>query len=335
VLVTALILGSIGIMAARHDRARGGGSPVISSHPSPPSTTAPAPTEVPASPEVTPSPTPVVATPVSIPKVVAAVAAARRGSPIPARLVPPLPQIKYDQYPRIPNCWDLRHEPGHLGRCSLFTSGRRGTIVLIGDSHARSWLTPISWMARRDGWTVVPLWHVGCWPASYHAGRTCTTFERWAGREVRALRPDVVLIGGNFPYGNRHSIPKTTEGITEFVSRIKADARHVVLIGDPPSLRFDPTDCLGAPGATLRTCTATLTAQQVAAYRTAKETAGRVGAAFLDTMGWFCFNRRCPAVVGHTVTYRVKDHITRSYGATLGPLFRAAFRRAISASPEE
>ena len=325
VVVVALSLGSIGSVSNR-----GGAAPTTPA--SITDSTQATPTDVPSTSGTSSgSPTPTAPpTQSSIPAVVAAVESARRGAPIPAHLIPPLGDIRYDQYPPIPNCWGMRNEPGHLAKCSLFTSGSRGTIVLIGDSHGRSWLTPLSWMARRNGWTVVPLWHPGCWPAAYFANGECETFARWAGKQVRVLRPDVVLVAGNFPYGNSRSIPKTTDGVAGLFSTIRPFARHVILIGDPPSLRFDPTACLSAPHSTLRTCTATLLPAQVAAYEAAGAAAMRAGGGFIDTAGWFCFDKECPAVVGRTVTHRVKDHITHSYGATLVELFRSAFRRTLS-----
>jgi len=241
-----------------------------------------------------------------------------------------LKQLLHDEYPPIPYCWGLRHESRHLDKCTLFAGGAKGTIVLIGDSHAREWLTAIAWMAKRDGWTVVPLWHKGCWPATYGAGRECQRFVRWSERQVRALRPDVVLIGGELRFVTDQSIRQTTAGITSLVAAVGPYASHVVVIGDPPALGFQPTDCLGTRHATLRTCTWKLTDDQISVYQDAERAATQGGAVFLDTLGWFCYQKQCPAVVGHTVTYRENDHISQSYGKELRGLFRAAFVRAVS-----
>ncbi len=261
----------------------------------------------------------------SIPAVVAAVRAARHGSPIPAALIPPLSRLIDDRYPAIPDCWGLRNDPQGLDKCTLFAGGATGTIVLIGDSHARQWLPAVSWVAERDGWTLIPLWHTGCWPAAYNAGRDCETFVRWAEGAVRTLRPDVILIGGEFRFESPQAIRSSADGISGLVAAVRPSTRHVVVIGDPPALGFQPTDCLLARGATLGTCIRTLSADQVSAYEDAERAAKASGGAFLDTIGWFCFERRCPAVVGRTVTYREDDHITASYATELRGLFRAAF----------
>ncbi len=268
----------------------------------------------------------------AIPAVVAAVQAARGGSPIPQPLIPPLDHLLDDRYPPIPDCWGLRDDPHDLDTCTLFAGSTSGTIALIGDSHAREWLPAITWMAKRAGWTVVPLLHMGCWPASYGAGGECQSFVRWAERQVRTLQPDVVLIGGELRFESPQSIRLSASGISGLVAGVRPYARHVVVIGDPPARRFQPVDCLLARGATLAKCTWTLTADQIAVYQDAERAAAHGGAAFLDTIGWFCFEKQCPTVVGRTVTYRENDHISQSYATELRGLFRSAFLRAVAAT---
>jgi peptidoglycan/LPS O-acetylase OafA/YrhL len=265
----------------------------------------------------------------AIPAVVAAERAAQDGSPIPSPLIPPLSRLLEDRYPPITECWDLRNDPHGVQKCTLFPGGGTGTIVLIGDSHARQWLPAIAWMAKRDGWTLVPFWHTGCWPSAYDAGGECQTFIGWVTRQVRTLRPDVVLIGGELRPHSSESRRLTATGISELVAAVRPSARHVVLIGDPPARGVQPVDCLLARGATLGSCNWTLTHDQVSVYQDAEGAAIGGGASFLDTIGWFCYDKHCPAVVGHTVTMRENDHITASYATELRALFRHAFTQAV------
>jgi hypothetical protein len=266
----------------------------------------------------------------AIPPVVDAVKAARRGAAIPSPLIPPIEKIHYDQFPPVPNCWELRNEPHHLAKCTLFAGGDAGTIVLIGDSHALQWMTPIAWIAKRDGWTVIPLWHLGCYPTTYDAGRECETYFRWAERQVRILHPDVVLISGALRYKTPNAVRLSASGTAKVVAAVVPNATHVAVIGDPPDLRFLPYVCLGKEGATLRTCTARLTDAQIKVYLAAERAAKENGGAFLNTIGWFCYQDECPAVIGHTVSYRVSDHITMHCGLRVRPQFRRAFLHVVS-----
>ena len=280
-------------------------------------------------------PRPVDPTRTAIPAVEAAVQAARDGAALPTRLVPPPADLRDDRYGPgpTPPCWALRDDPRLLEKCTLFGDGPRGTIALVGDSHAQEWLPAIAWMAERDGWNLVPLWHQGCWPATYDAGRECEEYFRWAEDEVRTLQPDVVLLGGTLTYATQGVIDHTTRGISSLVAAMGPDAGRVVVIGDPPALEFQPDECLLGGGATLATCTSTLSPAQISVYLAAERATTHAGAAFLDTISWFCFERQCPSVVGHTVTYREHDHITATYATERRGLFRDAFIQGVAKAP--
>jgi len=103
----------------------------------------------------------------------------------------------------------------------------------------------------------------------------------------------------------------------------------VAVIGDPPALTFQPDTCL-ANHTKLPACTSKLVADQITVYTKARQAATHAGAAFLNTIGWFCYDDLCPAVVGHTVSYRTHDHITKTYGEQVRYRFRSAFLRVVS-----
>jgi peptidoglycan/LPS O-acetylase OafA/YrhL len=317
-LVAMFNLRSIAVTTAVDEAAPVGPLPMLSPH-----STAPGPTGATPTPGPADSPTSR-----ALPAVIAAVQAARQGSPVPSSLIPPLGRLLDDYRDLIEDCYALRGDPGGLDTCTLFPGGAKGTIALIGDSHAGEWLPAISWMASRDGWTVVPLLKMGCWPAAYDDD--CGSYIRWAERQVQILHPDVVLIGGELRVISPESIHQSTTGISMLVDAVKPFAQHVVVIGDPPALGDQPVDCLLARDATLAKCTSTLGHEQVSVYEDAARAAASSGAAFLDTIGWFCFENQCPMVIGRTVTYRENDHITKTYATELRGLFRDAFTRALS-----
>jgi hypothetical protein len=226
------------------------------------------------------------------------------------------------------DCYGLRDDPAGIDKCTLFAGGARGTIAVIGDSHAREWLPAITWMAQQDGWTVIPLLKMGCWPSAYDDA--CGTYIAWAEQEVRVLHPDVVLIGGELRFNTPRAIQQSAGGISMLAGALKPFAQHVMVIGDPPHLTESPGDCLPARDATLAKCTSRLAPVQVSLYEDAARAASSSGAQFLDTLGWFCFESQCPMVIGHVVTYREDDHISMTYATALKELFRAAFVHALS-----
>jgi peptidoglycan/LPS O-acetylase OafA/YrhL len=265
----------------------------------------------------------------AIPAVVAAVQEARQGAPIPSSLIPPLDRLLHDrsEFPHR-GCGARLGAARSYEVCSISDGGATRTIVLFGDSHAKEWMPAVLWAASQDRWAVVPLVEVGCGPAQY--GSVCNSYFQWAVHQVQILHPDVVLIGGKLVVDNPEANHDSVSGISLLIGAVKPFAKNVMVIGDPPALGRQPVDCLLARDATLATCTRTLTGDQISVYEDVARAAENGGAAFLDTIGWFCFENQCPMVVGQTITYRDIDHITQTYALELRELFRAAFAHGLS-----
>jgi peptidoglycan/LPS O-acetylase OafA/YrhL len=263
-----------------------------------------------------------------LPAVVAAVEAARDGAPIPEGLTPPLAHLLDDRFdPPSGDCYAQRGDEENQQICSVFTAAGK-TIVVFGDSHARQWLPSVVWTALQDGWAIVPLVELGCGPSRYDD--QCQSYVEWAVGQVEELHPEVVLIGGEFMFFPDGARQGSVDGIGALVEAVMPFTDRVVVIGDPPSQAQQPVDCLLARNATLASCTRALSDEQLSVYRDVARTTRRRGAAFLDTIGWFCYQRQCPMVIGNTVVYRDSTHITQTYALELRELFRAAFAGAVA-----
>jgi hypothetical protein len=114
----------------------------------------------------------------------------------------------------------------------------------------------------------------------------------------------------------------------------------VIVVGDAPNQKRDPTDCLLAAGSTMATCSSKGTRNQLgtSAAISAAATAHRVG--YIDTLGWFCARPSgsspsgssepvCPLVVGNTITAVDRGHISQTYALALAASFRVAFRKQL------
>jgi peptidoglycan/LPS O-acetylase OafA/YrhL len=269
----------------------------------------------------------------ALPAVVRAVEAARRGAPIPAGLTPPLDELEGlpPRYAPPPECIDHDVRATATTRvCRIGERSSRKLIVLVGDSHAMMWLPAVLELARRDGWAVVPLLRLGCTPARWTTGygsKGCREWYRRAIREVRRLRPSVTLLAGGVDKRQTPFARAGVEGVVAAARELGAIG-SVVVIGDPEWLGRDPVDCVLSRKASMATCTTTWPREALAAYDEVARRVTRLGAGFLGTRGFVCFERRCPAVIGRTIAWADDNHLSAAYSAQLGGAFRAAFLRA-------
>jgi SGNH domain-containing protein len=108
-------------------------------------------------------------------------------------------------------------------------------------------------------------------------------------------------------------------------ARLRAAARHVVLLADTPTLSTDPLDCLGSNGHDITACTEpAATVLRDPAWRAeVRDAARRGGVPVVDPAPWLC-GRDCPLVVGNLLVYRDTNHLTGAYAETLSPLLGAS-----------
>jgi peptidoglycan/LPS O-acetylase OafA/YrhL len=276
-----------------------------------------------------------------LPEVVASVKAARRGARIPASLNPPVGELLDEKYLYFfpEGCVPANDSDTTSDICRLGDPSAQKTIVLVGDSHAQMWMPTLLAMAKRDGWAVIPLVKSACLPSMWVSNgypntkaadlRHCHAWFKWAAGKARSLRPDVVLATGCCGSAPDSTLVDTRKGYLALTSRVKRTAKSVVLIGDNVGLQREPTDCLLARNATMRTCTPNWPVERFALNENLQAISGKSGFGFLNTTGWYCFQHECPTVVGNTIAYRDTDHISMQYALRLAGQFRTAFRRCV------
>jgi len=268
-----------------------------------------------------------------LPAVVAAVEAARRGRPIPSPLTPPIRELANERLPySLPaGCVPVaRSNQTSSNICPLGRTESSRSIVVIGDSHAQMWLSPIVIMARRDGWVVLPILRPGCLPSSWVANfgaSYCKTWYRWAIEQARRLHPDVTIVGGAVGGFRGAEAWAAERGMLAMGRAVQQSSGKTVVVGDPEGLKRNPIDCLLSRGASMAKCTTTWAPAILGPYNRIAARSRRAGLGFLDTRGWFCFERSCPPVIGRTIAYKDPHHITSAYALRLTAVLRAALRR--------
>ena len=275
----------------------------------------------------------------SLPAVIAAVKAARRGAKIPSVLTPPVSQLLKDNYEFPAGCVPQTDDQTTSNICRLGDASSAKSIVLFGDSHAQMWMPTLLSMAERDGWVVIPLVKSGCNPATWLGNgyfntpgaliRACHAWYKWATAQGQGLHPTVTLMAGCCGAAAGSVAKAERSGYASLAKKMKPFSTSVILVSDNDGISKEPVDCLLAPHATMKTCTPRLPATRFAFIDSLAKLAKDRRFGFLKTRGWFCYQRQCPMVVRRIIVYFDLGHITKTYATALTDVFRRSFRQCI------
>jgi peptidoglycan/LPS O-acetylase OafA/YrhL len=205
------------------------------------------------------------------------------------------------------------------------------TVLIIGNSHAHVWATPILTMAEKYGWRVEAITKGYC-PVTDHqsAGLSegCLDFNKDTIKKVLEMKPDVVVTTST----RTDPDPSNTEFMDPgWVSPIKSinDAGiPVVALRDTPRLHEAVPACLESNPDNYAAC-GTTTAENYQAASPTAAVAGQLPATkFLDFSRFFCPDNLCPAVIGNVMVYKDDNHVTRTYMESLAPYFETEFMAA-------
>jgi peptidoglycan/LPS O-acetylase OafA/YrhL len=259
---------------------------------------------------------------------------------VPGNLVPTLAAAPRDQSaPQADGCHQALESPPSQPACVYGPAGATRTVVVVGDSHALQWFPAFQELATRNDWRLVSLTRSSCLPADLAIRNArmkrryteCEDWRTWALGRIDKLRPDLVVVATDTNYpGMLIGHPADPDRLWSdawdgLFTRLRAVARHVVLLADTPTLSADPLDCLGSNGHDITACTEpAATVLRDPAWRAeVRDAAGRHGIAVVDPTPWLC-GRDCPLVVGNVLVYRDTNHLTTAYAGMLGPLLGAS-----------
>jgi hypothetical protein len=263
-----------------------------------------------------------------------AVEAARAGDPIPDATAPTVQGLKQD-YSRGGDCPAFYRSNGSWELCARGDTDGSRTLVVIGDSHARQWGSPIDILAAREGYAAYHLVRLGC-PAAdltpwLNKGDgpnvVCEQFHAWTVEQVRALQPDIVVLATSFnPHGyvvdgvqvldETERLRLLREGMARLVGLLEPDAGRFAVIGDPPAVQLSPVKCL-LRAKTLDRCAAAGSALSLRATDAVRGAAQDAAATYVSTAEWFCLDNLCPTVLGELLSYRDQNHVSDTYARYL------------------
>ncbi|MDN5744932.1 MAG: acyltransferase [Nocardioidaceae bacterium] len=233
--------------------------------------------------------------------------------------------------------------------CEFGDKDSRHTVVLVGDSKAMQWFTPIERIAKDAGWRLVVIGKGGCEfadmvriPSSTEQRNpSCDQWSQWSLKTVLGLRPDVVITVTRWtaalPEGGTTREDETGEamvaGLVRHWQRVVGEGVTLVPILDTPGPPTPGPECILEHRNKLTACNYDLADRlpttgagvQLAA-------AAQVPQAHpIDMADVVCPGQGgtvCPPVIGNVRVYRTGTHLSDTFAETTWQTLSARLARA-------
>lgn len=224
-------------------------------------------------------------------------------------------------------------------------------VVLIGDSHALSWLPPLDAIAKERGWKLTLFSKTRCPVADVEfviseLGRAyveCTEWREKAIERIGEMKPAIVFVANAQGYTvDAQGLPvdEWIGALGRTLRRLGEASGNVVLIADNPYPQRHVPICLSRAqwrGAQPEACAVAESAAVPASLlgREAEVARALPNGGVIDLTGEFCADGVCPAVIEDRIVYRDTNHLTASFALHLKGPFEAALEQALASAQVE
>lgn len=252
-----------------------------------------------------------------------------------AGMVVPDPDRVSGDFAGYSSCWADPDDPV-LHTCAFPKGGGSPDVphvALVGDSHARQWLTAFIALADEGRLTFDTYLKSSCSFSTTPPDRNSDTFSAACADWRADLERTLVAKAGQYdavvtsafsqqriePTDDEHQA--RVDGFVQAWEPVLAAGLPVVAIRDNPIPGKDPNECLRkAPAGGVDTCAIPRSkAMRVPdALPEAVERSGDL-AGTVELTDFFCDEKTCPVVIGGANVYRDRHHVTATYVGTLAP----------------
>lgn len=259
--------------------------------------------------------------------------AARADFPIPSDLTPDLIDLS-DDLADVGECNYMKPE---RPLCRRGDTDADQVMVVTGDSHARAWIPALEEIAQRAGYATYYLVKQQCTAAFVDPGRLgsgdrwpeCEEFHDWVVDQVTELQPDLMIVAtsppptgvwtdeGEFVRDREGLAQELVGGYDDMFATYEPLVDRMVLLSDVPRLPKEPSTCLATPGHTMGDCAFAPTSFSEEMRQVSIAAAVRAGVDYIDPTPWLCSDDLCPVVIGSTIAYRDRGHISATRAAEL------------------
>jgi peptidoglycan/LPS O-acetylase OafA/YrhL len=278
-------------------------------------------------------------------EVQAAVAASADLDDVPSNLDPALADAPAEtQALSYDGCLGNFFEVGHP-ECAMSDTASPTTMALIGDSHAAMWTAGFQQVAAHRHWrlellakSLCPVLDLPTINPVTHSGEY-TACNQWRAEIIARLQtehPKLIVLDMSRRYGARYKFPSGSDShawldsITRLVRQLRGTGAKVLVLGPIPDPQSQVPACLSAHLDDATTCSP-LKSVAVNEPGIAAETAATKvgGGQYADLTELFCTAERCPVIVGNTLVFIDRGHVTLEYSRLLAPVLGALADRTL------
>ncbi|MFC5290584.1 acyltransferase family protein [Actinokineospora guangxiensis] len=239
--------------------------------------------------------------------------------------VPPLAALAQDWSRGKHTCEDSKYF-AELKVCRTAPPGQpKGTIMLVGDSHAQQLYGAVVPMAASHDYDVLRLMRGAC-PFSTRSevagnekSEGCVAHNRAVISEAIDRKPDVVLTFAtrDVREGNTEATP---DGFVEAWRELDAAGIPVVAVRDNPRFKTGPAQCAAKHGWEDRRCW--VPREDILAERPPYADIANVpdNVTFVDLSDYLCLPDRCGPPIGNVQVYMDFNHVSGTFMKTLAPI---------------
>jgi peptidoglycan/LPS O-acetylase OafA/YrhL len=272
-----------------------------------------------------------------------AVAASANLTAVPSNLNPPLADATNERTAMmLKGCLRTPFQDGQP-ECATGDTTSSTTVALVGDSNAAMWGQAFQQVAQDRRWRLETLTRQGC-PllklrfVSPQLRREYTECEQWSAQIVDRLRaehPPLVVLSITRQYGRTGEGissygPAWIDSLTRLVQDLRGSGSRVLVLGPIPDPGSVVPVCLSGHLDDAMVCSPARS-KAVNDNGIAAETAATNvgGGRYADLTALFCSATRCPVIVGNTLVYLDKIHLTIEYSRLLAPVLETLADRAL------
>lgn len=199
-------------------------------------------------------------------------------------------------------------------------------VALLGDSHAEHIAASLDAAARAVGGSLTAYMRPACgWfgmPASNgRIGAQCNDFVRDALAKIAANPPSIVVLSGHADWAQAPYVQEWEDHVVATLAALPKTSRVLVVSQTP--LGVDGPDCLADNLNNTAACNR-IWPTEFNAFQ--QDLVTKHGAEYLDLRPLLCLSTVCPPVIGNTLVWADRHHLTAEFAQTLSPWFADQLR---------